>query len=86
MAALVTQNFRVHNAKQFREMFDETELFGGTSVTAAQGLLNTNVYLFIGKSDAWSGSYSDTTYLTLQLLQILLRIQQRTHLTLIGRT
>ena len=60
MAALVTQNFRVHNAKQFREMFDETELFGGTSVTDAQGLLNTNVYLFIGKSDAWSGSYSDT--------------------------
>ena len=41
-------------------MFDETELFGGTSVTDAQGLLNTNVYLFIGKSDAWSGSYSDT--------------------------
>ena len=43
MAALVTQNFRVHNAKQFREMFDETELFGGTSVTDAQGLFNTNV-------------------------------------------
>ena len=60
MAALVTQNFRVHNAKQFKEMFSETELFGGTSVTDAQGLLNTNVYLFIGKSDAWSGSYSDT--------------------------
>lgn len=60
MAALVTQNFRVHNAKQFREMFDETELFGGTSVTDAQGLLNTNVYLFIGKSNAWSGSFSDT--------------------------
>ena len=60
MAALVTQNFRVHNAKQFKEMFSETELFGGTSVTDAQGLLNTNVYLFIGKSNAWSGSFSDT--------------------------
>ena len=60
MAALVTQNFRIHNAKQFREMFDETELFGGTSVTDAQGLLNTNIYMFIGKSDAWSGSFSDT--------------------------
>ena len=59
MAALVTQNFRIHNAKQFREMFLETELYGGTSVTDAQGLLNTNIYMFIGKSDAWSGSFSD---------------------------
>ena len=60
MAALVTQNFRIHNAKQFKEMFSETELFGGTSVTDAQNLLNTQVYLFIGKSNAWSGSFSDT--------------------------
>ena len=60
MAALVTQNFRIHNAKQFREMFNETELFGGTSVTDSQNLLNTQVYLFIGKSDSWSGSFSDT--------------------------
>ena len=40
-------------------MFSETELYGGTSVTDAQGLLNTNIYMFIGKSDAWSGSFSD---------------------------
>ena len=40
-------------------MFLETELYGGTSVTDAQGLLNTNIYMFIGKSDAWSGSFSD---------------------------
>ena len=38
MVALVTQNFRIHNAKQFREMFDETELFGGTTTTDAQNL------------------------------------------------
>ena len=60
MVALVTQNFRIHNAKQFREMFDETELFGGTTTTDAQNLLNTQLYLFIGKSDAWSGSFSDS--------------------------
>ena len=60
MVALVTQNFRIHNAKQFREMFDETELFGGTTTTDAQNLLNTQLYLFIGNSDAWSGSFSDS--------------------------
>ena len=41
-------------------MFNETELFGGTSVTDAKNLLNTQVYLFIGKSNSWSGSFSDT--------------------------
>ena len=61
MPALVTTEFRIHNAKQFREMFSEAALYGGATASAA---LSTNMYLFIGKSAAWSGSYNDgtTTY------------------------
>ena len=61
MPALVTTEFRIHNAKQFREMFSEAALYQGASASAA---LSTNMYLFIGKSAAWSGSYNDgaTTY------------------------
>ena len=55
MPSLVTTKFRIHNAKQFREMFDEAALYGGATASAA---LSTNMYLFIGKSDAWSGSYT----------------------------
>ena len=55
MAALVTTEFRIHNAKQFREMFSETALYGGSTASAD---LSTNLYLFIGKSSAWSGSYT----------------------------
>ena len=55
MPSLVTTKFRIHNAKQFREMFDEAALYGGATATAA---LSTNMYLFIGKSDAWSGAYT----------------------------
>ena len=55
MPSLVTTKFRIHNAKQFREMFDEAALYGGATASAA---LSTNIYLFIGKSDAWSGSYT----------------------------
>ena len=55
MPSLVTTKFRIHNAKQFREMFDEAALYGGATATAA---LSTNIYLFIGKSDAWSGAYT----------------------------
>lgn len=58
MPALVTTKFRVHNAKQFREMFDEAALYGGSS---ASDDLSTNLYLFIGKSSAWSGSFSDVS-------------------------
>ena len=63
MPALVTQNFRIHNSRQFFEMFDEGALVGGsaTSNTAVSTALSTNSYLFIGKSDSWSGSFSDTT-------------------------
>ena len=61
MPALVTTEFRIHNAKQFREMFSEAAQYGGATASAA---LSTNMYLFIGKSSAWSGSYNDgtTTY------------------------
>jgi len=55
MPSLVTTKFRIHNAKQFREMFDEAALYGGATASAA---LSTNMYLFIGKSDAWSGAYT----------------------------
>ena len=58
MPALVTNNFRIHNAKQFREMLSEASLYGGATASTA---LSTNAYLFIGKSDAWSGSFSDTS-------------------------
>ena len=55
MPSLVTTKFRIHNAKQFREMFDEAALYGGATAT---DVLSTNMYLFIGKSDAWSGAYT----------------------------
>ena len=55
MPSLVTTKFRIHNAQQFREMFDEAALYGGATASAA---LSTNMYLFIGKSDAWSGAYT----------------------------
>ena len=63
MPALVTQNFRIHNSRQFFEMFDEGGLVGGTATsnTAVSTALSTNAYLFIGKADSWSGSFSDTT-------------------------
>jgi len=61
--ALVTQNFRIHNSRQFFEMFDEGALIGGTATsnTAVSTAFSTNAYLFIGKSDSWSGSFSDTS-------------------------
>ena len=63
MPALVTQNFRIHNSRQFFEMFDEGGRIGGTATsnTAVSTAFSTNAYLFIGKSDSWSGSFSDTT-------------------------
>jgi len=60
--ALVTNNFRIHNSKQFREMLSEASLIGGTGISSAEETaLSTHVYLFIGKSDSWSGSFSDTS-------------------------
>ena len=49
MPALVTNKFRIHNAKQFVEAFDEVTATSGAAVSDASGLLNTNMYLFIGK-------------------------------------
>ena len=54
MPALVTNKFRVHNAKQFVEAFDEVSYSSGGTVTDSSGLLNTNMYLFIGKGPSWS--------------------------------
>ena len=54
MAALVTNKFRIHNAKQFIEAFDEVSFTSGAAVTDTSGLLNSNMYLFIGKVTGWS--------------------------------
>ena len=54
MAALVTNKFRIHNAKQFVEAFDEVSTTSGAAVSDSSGLLNTNMYLFIGKVTGWS--------------------------------
>jgi hypothetical protein len=54
MAALVTNKFRIHNAKQFIEAFDEVSFTSGAAVTDSSGLLNSNMYLFIGKVTGWS--------------------------------
>ena len=75
MVALVTQNFRIHNAKQFREMFDETELFGGTTTTDAQNLLNTQLYLFIVNQMHGLVHLVIVIFRILQLRQIHLQIQ-----------
>ena len=58
MPAIVTNKFRIHNAKQFIEAFDEVATTSGTAVSDSSGFLNTNMYLFIGKVTAWS---DDTT-------------------------
>ena len=53
MPALVTNKFRIHNAKQFVEAFDEVSFSSGGAVTDSSGLLNSNMYLFIGKVTSW---------------------------------
>ena len=45
MSAIVTEKFRMHNAKQFKESFNETGASGSEA-------LDSNYYLFIGKNDA----------------------------------
>ena len=58
MPALVTNKFRIHNAKQFVESISESASVGGTSVTSTAAgsttALDTNYYLFIGRSTDWS--------------------------------
>ena len=58
MPALVTNKFRIHNAKQFVESISESASVGGTTVTSTAAgsttALDTNYYLFIGRSTDWS--------------------------------
>ena len=61
MPAIVTNKFRIHNAKQFVEAFDEVSTTSGAAVSDSGGLLNTNMYLFIGKVTAWTNDTSPPT-------------------------
>ena len=46
MSAIVTEKFRMHNAKQFKESFNETGASGSEQ-------LDSNYYLFIGKNNSY---------------------------------
>ena len=61
MPAIVTNKFRIHNAKQFVEAFDEITYTSGNAITDASGLLNTHMYLFIGKVTAWADDTAPPT-------------------------
>ena len=61
MPAIVTNKFRIHNAKQFVEAFDEVAATSGAAITDASGLLTTNMYLFIGKVTAWTDDTAPPT-------------------------
>ena len=61
MPALVTNKFRIHNAKQFVEAFDEVAFASGGAVTDSSGLLNSNMYLFIGKVTSWDDDSTPPT-------------------------
>ena len=61
MPAIVTNKFRIHNAKQFVEAFDEVTFTAGAAISDATGLLNTNMYLFIGKVTAWADDTAPPT-------------------------
>ena len=55
MPALVTQKFRVHNAKQFKESIDESAAWGGSGVTGSEDgtTLDDHYYTFIGRTTVW---------------------------------
>ena len=61
MPAIVTNKFRIHNAKQFVEAFDEISATSGAAITDTNGVLNTNMYLFIGKVTAWADDTAPPT-------------------------
>ena len=61
MPAIVTNKFRIHNAKQFVEAFDEVAATSGAAITDTAGLLTTNMYLFIGKVTAWADDTAPPT-------------------------
>jgi hypothetical protein len=54
MPAIVTNKFRIHNAKQFVEAFNEVAATSGDAMVDSSGLLTTNMYLFIGKVTPWT--------------------------------
>jgi hypothetical protein len=62
MPALVSKKFRLHNAKQFSEAFDEDTGFTTFANTSAGDTsLETNMYLFIGGVSAWSDDSNPPT-------------------------
>jgi len=54
MPAIVTNKFRIHNAKQFVEAFNEVATTSGDAMVDSSGSLQTNMYLFIGKVTPWA--------------------------------
>ena len=62
MPALVSKKFRIHNAKQFVEAFDEDKGFTTFANTSAGDTsLETNMYLFIGGISAFSDDTNPPT-------------------------
>jgi hypothetical protein len=63
MPAIVTNKFRIHNAKQFVEAFDEAATTSGNAVSDSgdEVALQTNMYLFIGKVTAWADDTAPPT-------------------------
>ena len=63
MPAIVTNKFRIHNAKQFVEAFDEAATTSGNAVSDSgdEVALQTNMYLFIGKVTAWTDDTAPPT-------------------------
>lgn len=62
MPALVSKKFRIHNAKQFVEAFDEDRGFTTFANTSAGDTsLETNMYLFIGGISAFSDDTNPPT-------------------------
>ena len=63
MPAIVTNKFRIHNAKQFVEAFDEVATTSGNAVSDSgdEVALQTNMYLFIGKVTPWTDDTAPPT-------------------------
>ena len=63
MPAIVTNKFRIHNAKQFVEAFDEVATTSGNAVADSgdEVALQTNMYLFIGKVTPWADDTAPPT-------------------------
>ena len=82
MPALVTQNFRIHNSRQFFEMFDEGALVGGTATsnTAVSTALSTKENLIRGQ-----GLLVIQQFQTQVQIQVHLLTQHQIQHILIGR-